>query len=288
MAEAPPTEAPGSRGTALVVVTIVAASIEPIVARLGVRHDASPLGLLVVRNVVAAATILPFLRGLRWAGAAETFRLSLVGALLFATSLLSILALIRLPVAVTVTLVSMTPLWVALASARRSGLGARFFLALGLAITGIVLTVGPIDLTNDGLGVACALGTTVTSTLYRLLVERLGKRHAPSVISSHAYLVAALLSLGLVPFAGDTSSSMWLAGGWIGISAAVSNVAFVAAVTALGAARVSLALLLQRPLVIACAAVVLGEALTAMELVGVTLVIVGVGLAMRPAVVKTS
>ena len=51
-----------------VLAALLAAAIEPILAKLGYRGDATPLQLLVMKNVVAACMILPLTRAWNWIG----------------------------------------------------------------------------------------------------------------------------------------------------------------------------------------------------------------------------
>jgi drug/metabolite transporter (DMT)-like permease len=269
------------RGAALVALTIAAGCVEPLLARASGARHVDPSTLLVLRYLVA--TIVIFAIGeRRWVGRAGALRLASAGVLLFVTSGLALVAFVRLPVAIAVTLVSATPLWVAIASARREGLGARFFGALALGIVGIVLTAGPLDLSTDAIGIACALGATGSSAIYRLVIERVGKEYPSPVVSSYVFATGAVLAIAFAPFAPWPDAIAAGTGAIVGVAAAVSNVSFVAAVTALGAARTSLALLLQRPVIIGLAALLLAEPIGLVEGIGVVMVITAVWLA-RPA-----
>ena len=68
---------------------------------------------------------------------------------------------------------------------------------------------------------------------------------------------------------------------WIGVAAAVANVAFLVALHRIGATRISIFTLLQRPAVMAVAALVLAEPLHVSQVVGITLVLAGVHAAQR-------
>jgi len=271
----------GARGPALLALTIAAGCVEPLLARASGARHVDPSTLLVLRYLVAAI-VIGIVGQRRWVGRADALRLTGAGVLLFITSGLALVAFMRLPVAIAVTLVSATPLWVAIASARREGLGARFFAALALGIVGIVLTAGPIDLATDAIGIACALGATVSSATYRLVIERVGREYPSSLVSSYVFATGAVLAIVIAPFVPLPDGFAAGTGAVVGVAAAVSNVSFVAAVAALGAARTSLALLLQRPVIIALAAVLLAEPIGWIEGIGVVMVIAAVWLA-RPA-----
>lgn len=282
-----PEAAETRRGAALVAVTIGAGSLEPLVVRASALAI-SPAALLVARNVVAAIVVIAVARGLRRVSSKATAQLVAVGLLLFLTSALGLVAFARLPVAVAVTVVSITPIWVGLAVARRARLGPRFFAGSLLGVVGVALTAGaPLPGAEmDAVGLGCALGATLSSAAYRLQVEALGSTHPPERISSYAYAVGAVLALASAPLV-TIDAATAARGAVVGIGAAVSNLAFVAAVAALGAARTSVLLLLQRPVVILLAVLFLGERVGALELAGVVLVLVAVVLARRPPAERT-
>ncbi len=294
-------QTPAARWT-WVVLALVAACVEPIAVKLGYRASATPYQTLLVRNSVAAVVILPLLaasRGLRSnaslegrptqrASWPEMARLAGLGALLFCTAQLTLLAFARLTVAVVLSIISLTPFVVALTSRRRA-LGPRFLGGAACGVVGAALATGLADVGSheaDLIGVACAVGAVATSTIYRLGLERVTVRHTPSVVSTWVFATSGIMALILVaPFAGLPPSAAWWAGGWTGVSAAIANVGFVSVVQVLGAARASLLMLLQRPLVIGIAAVTLGERPGPIEATGVALVLFGVWLG-RPQKAK--
>lgn len=268
-----------------VALALGAACVEPIAVKLGYRAAATPYQTLLVRNVVAAIAILPLARGARRVPLADAPRLVALGALLFTTSLLTLLAFAHLTVAVVLSIVSLTPVVVAIASRRRA-LGRRFGLGVACGVAGAALATGLEGASGhafDLVGVACAIGAVATSTVYRLLLERTTERHPAPVVSTWIFATSGLLALVLVaPWAGLPPAAAWWAGGWTGVAAAVANVGFVAVVHALGAARASLVMLLQRPFVIGVAALTLGERPSAGELAGVGLVLLGIWLGNPP------
>ncbi len=268
-------------------VALVTGSIEPIAAKVGFRADASIWELQLARSLVAALVILPLTRRIAWLPRADGLRVGIAGALLFTTSTLMLFALSRLHVADVISILSITPATVALATRWRTGvsLGRRFALGVAVSIAGVVVTTGAFrGESGDAIGIACALGAVASSTAYRLTIEKLAATSDPALISSWIYLVHGALALVLIaPVVGMPSSAAWSAGCWTGIAAAVSNVAFVAALAGLGAARASVVMLLQRPIIVIAAAVVLTEPLGIEECVGITLVVAGVVLSKPPS-----
>ncbi|MCA9667056.1 MAG: DMT family transporter [Myxococcales bacterium] len=229
---------------------------------------------------MAAVVMVPLAHGRRRANRRDAAKLAALGALLFATAWLTIFALARLSVALVLTIASLTPVAVALAS-REQGRRARFFAGVGCAVGGAVLATGLFDAATatNVIGVLCMLGAVATSTTYRLGLERVTDRHTPSVVSTWVFASGGLLALVVVtPLAGMPPAAAWWAGGWTGVAAAVANVGFVTVIEVFGAARASLWMLLQRPLVIAIAALWLGERPGPLQIAGIVAVLLGVWL----------
>lgn len=280
-----PVVGPRNRTTAWLLAALVAASIEPVLVKFGYREQATPWQLLVVKNLVAAAAIVPITRQLRWIGGAEILRVARVSALLLCTNALSLLALTRLPAVTQMTVVATTPALVALVSQRRGRvrLDRRFWAGFGLCFAGLLLTVNafrPGALRADALGLAFGFGAVVSSTAYRSSLEDLTETLTPATVSTWVFLINAVFALTFIaPWAGVPPRAAWAVGSWIGLAGALANVAFVEALHRVGAARLSVFTLLQRPLVMVFAAVALREPLRALQVVGVVGVIAGVRLA---------
>jgi len=282
-----PAPAPSTlRANLWATLALFSGSVEPIAAKIGFRADATPWQVQLARSIVAAIVILPITRRLAWLPRDVTPRVLLAGSLLFTTTTSMLVALSRLHVAEVIAILSITPATVAIATHwRRPGsLGSRFALGLACSIGGVVVTTGAFHgRLDDGLGLACVGLAVASSTTYRLTLERLASSVDHPLISSWVYLVHGALALVLlVPFVGMPPAAAWTAGCWTGIAAAISNVAFVAALAGLGAARASVVMLLQRPIIVITAAFVLAEPLGVEEYVGITLVVAGVALSTVP------
>ncbi len=278
----------GGRATAAwVLAALLGASVEPVLVKLGYRAAATPWQLLALKNLVAAAVILPVARAPRWPGLAGVARIGRVSVLLIATNALSLLALTRLPAVTQMTVVATTPAAVALAARARGRArpGRRFWAALAAALVGMALTLDvlrPGALAFDALGLALALGAVATSTAYRSAMEDLTAAFGPPVVSTWVFLINAAVTSALVlPWAGLPPRAALPMALWIGAAAAVANAAFLVALHRLGATRVSLFTLIQRPLVMLAAALVLAEPLRPSQGLGVALVLASVHVAQR-------
>ncbi len=267
---------------------LLGASIEPVLVKLGYRAAASPWQLLALKSVVAALAILPLTRVRTWPGGAGLLRIARVGLLLLATNALTLLALTRLPAVTLLTVVATTPAAVGLVAQARGRMraGPLFWAALVASVVGMALTL---DLLGHGAridlaGLAAAFAAVGTSTVYRSAMEDVTSAFGPPVVSFWMFVVNAVVSLTLVlPLAGLPPRGALPVGVVIGIAAAVANVAFLVAIHRLGATRVSVFTLLQRPFVMVLAAIVLGEPLGAVQVVGIALVLAGVHVAQREA-----
>ena len=278
----------GERATvAWVLAALLGASIEPILVKLGYRAAASPWQLLALKNLVAAAVIIPLARAPKWPGLAGVARIGRVSVLLVVTNALSLLALTRLSAVTQMTVVATTPAAVALvARARgRARPGWRFWAALAAALLGMVLTLDalrPGALAFDRAGLAFALGAVASSTAYRSAMEDLTATYGPPVVSTWVFLINAAVTSALVlPWSGLPPRAALPMGLWIGVAAAFANVAFLVALHRVGATKISIFTLLQRPFVMVAAALVLAEPLRASQVVGVAVVLGGVHFAQR-------
>ena len=120
----------------------------------------------------------------------------------------------------------------------------------------------------------------LSSTLYRVLLRRRTKEILPKTITSYIFINNGLIALLFLPFVYQEIT--WGVGSisiWTGLAAVCANAAFVYAVQQVGAARMSLIDLLQRPLVVILSMLMLGEAITASQVCGIILVSIGVYLA---------
>jgi drug/metabolite transporter (DMT)-like permease len=276
---------PGGFSALWVLAALLGASIEPILVKLGYRAQVTPWQLLLLKNLVAAVVILPLTRTFRWVGLRAVLRLGSVSSLLMLTNLLSLLALTRLPAVTQMTVVATTPALVALVGQVRGTalLGRKFWLGFGLCFAGVLLTIDafrPGAQSFDALGLLFAFGAVLSSTVYRTALEAVTAEFKPKLVSSYVFLINAALALILIaPWVGSIPRIALPLGAWIGVAAATANVAFVMALHLVGAVRMSVFTLLQRPLVILAAALLLGEPLGWLQFLGIAAVLWGIRLA---------
>ncbi len=268
-----------------ILLALLAASIEPILVKLGYRGAVTPLQLLLMKNVVGATVILPLTRHFRLPGVRDAGRIASVSLLLLLTNGLTLYALERLTAVTVITVVTTTPALVALANQAlgRDRLGPRFWLGFGICFAGIVLTVDPTGADGyslDPIGLTVIALAVLSSTLYRVRMEELTGRYDPRLVSTWVFWInAAVAVLFLAPFLEPIPTEALPLGLWIGLAAALANVAFLWAIKLVGSTNMSIFNLIQRPLVIVAAALVLREPLTLGQGLGVALVLAGLPLA---------
>lgn len=265
-----------------VTIAIVAASIEPIVVKLGYERQLLPMQLLVVKTLVGALLIFPLTRTFEWVGGFGFLRMLFLAVLLLINSGLVIYALQRLSAVFVITIISTTPALVAICNQAlgRDRLSAKFWIGFLLSFGGVALGLEWKDLHGTMSGFVLMAGAVAISTVYRVTMEATTKQYTPALVSTYLFLINGIIAAAILPpMFGQLPGGAWQIGGWMGLAAACANVAFLYAINLLGSTKTSIILLLQRPAVIVAAALILREPLSAVQLLGVVFVLGGVPLA---------
>ncbi len=265
-----------------VSIAILAASIEPIIVKLGYLGPVTPVQLLALKSLFGGLFILPLTRTWRWIGLNGLRKVLMVSSLLLATNGLTLFALQRLPAVAVITVVITTPAFVALVNQRlgRDLIGGKFWLGFGLCITGVILGLDLHGLSFDPLGTLLIFGAVISSTIYRVSLENITSDYAPNVVSTYIFLINGLVAaLFIAPVSAPFPEGSWQLGAWLGLAAAAANVAFLYALHLLGSTRISIINMLQRPLIVIAAALILKESLTIPKILGVLLVLAGIQIA---------
>lgn len=271
-----------------ILLALLAASLEPIVVKLGYRDGISTWQMLFLKNLFATLAILPVTRFVargeerwRWLGWGGVATVATVSLQLMCTNLCSLLALQLMPAVTVITLVTSTPAFVALVNQwqGRERLTGKFWSGLSLCVLGVAMSLNVFDdgLTFEPWGLLAVAGSILSSTIYRTRMETVTRAIPPLLVSTYIFLINGSVSLlFLFPFLPPIQGSGYGIGAWVGTAAAVANVAFLYALAKVGSTNMSLFNLLQRPLVLVLAALVLREPLTTLQIVGAVLVLVGV------------
>lgn len=268
-----------------VLLALFAASVEPIMVKLGYRGGASPWQLLLYRYLWSAATMLVLARPKSWLGWSKLQKLLPAALLLACTNGMVLLALQSTSAVTVITVMTTTPAFVGLINHKlgREVLGTRFWLGFAACFVGVGLSTGALQADRHAaapLGLFAVGVAVLSSTIYRTRMHTLTKELAPKEISAWLMLInASLASVLLGPWIEPLPRQGVIVSMWIGVAAALANLAFLAAIRIVGATRMSIFDMLQRPLVILLAALALGEPWSWTELAGAGLVLLGVQLA---------
>jgi drug/metabolite transporter (DMT)-like permease len=275
-------------GAFWVLLALLSASLEPVVAKLGYRDGVTPLQLLFLKNLFATLAILP-VTGLlakgqerwRWLGWSGVRTVASVSLLLMVTNACTLMALSLMSAVTVITLMTTTPAFVALTNQwhGRERLTSKFWIGLAMCLIGVMMSLNVFEqsLTFQPWGVLAVAGAIISSTIYRTRMETVTKAIPPILVSTYIFLINGTISLLLLfPFLEPISQSGYGIGAWVGTAAALANVAFLYALSQVGSTNMSVFNLLQRPLVLVIAALVLREPLTPVQIAGTVLVLLGV------------
>lgn len=276
-----------------VLVALFAASIEPIVVKLGYRGSLSPWQALAYKNIVAAFVIMLLTRSWSSITKDNLLRVFPVSLLLMCTYGLVLFALKFTSVVTVVTLISTTPAFVALVNHKkgRDTLTPKFWFGFALCFLGVLLTVDAVSLGAHQVslvGVLCLVGAVISSTTYRTTIEHVTQTVPPKHLSTNIFFINGILSaVFILPWCGALTLQEFGLTTWMGVAAAVANFAFLTAIHLVGSTRMSIFDMLQRPLVIVFAAIILDEPFIPIQILGVVLVLLGIQMAKVQRKVKS-
>lgn len=266
------------------LLVLLLASAEPILVKAGYREGISTLQLLFLRNIFACLTICAVTRTWKMPNRSEMSLVLPLAILLFATNGLTLFALRSMDAALVIMVVTTTPLFVALVNQwrRKEILDLRFWAGFALCFIGVLLSVNTLDVTKfvySG-GILAAFLAVISSTIYRTRMETAVSFLEPQHISRYIFYINGLLSIiGAALFWEPITPLILPIAASTGAFAALANFVFIGAIQLLGATRMSIFDLLQRPIVVIAAVVLLNERLTLLQGVGLIAVMVGVPLA---------
>jgi drug/metabolite transporter (DMT)-like permease len=291
--EAQPTE-PASRGTAeaFLVVSALAFGTLAIFGKLAYGAGINIQSLLAIRFTLAGLLVLAFvaLRRPPLPGRGTLVGLVVLGAAGYVGQSAAYFNSLRfVPAAVTAVLLYTYPAIVSVLSVRFYGtrLGWTRALPLGLALAGTVLIVRP----GGGLrweGVVLGLTAAVVYTCYILLSKRVIEDVEPmtalGVITLSAGAVYSAFTIATGTFTVPTSATGWFAIlGLVFVATILGAGSFLVGLRRTDPGRASLISTLEPVSTTVLAALVFGELLAPIQLLGAALVIAAVALVSRPA-----
>jgi drug/metabolite transporter (DMT)-like permease len=275
---------PRAAGVVLIAVSAASFGAMAVFARLAYDDGADVTAVLFLRFAIAAPlmALLMRLRGLAWprgrllAGLAAMGGLGYVGqSLSFFTALTkasaSLVALLLYAYPAIVTVLSVLVLGERLTRPRVA--------ALGVALAGAVLTIGP-ELSGEPLGVVLGASAAVIYSAYILVGSRLTPRSG--ALPASAVIMAAAAAVYAVVVAVQRPAFPATAGSWAAVvaialvSTVVAITTFFAGMARLGPTDASTLSTLEPVVTVVLAALVLDERLSAAQLVGGLLILAAV------------
>jgi drug/metabolite transporter (DMT)-like permease len=255
-----------------------------IFAKLAYRDGVSLTTLLFLRFLLAGIVLAAWsgLRGLRWPRGRDFWLLVGMGGLGYVGQAYCYFAALRHASAGLVALLLyLYPALVTILSAlllkRRIGSGRAW--AVAVALLGSALTVGG-ELHSGWLGITLGVGAALIYSGYILVGEGVMQRVAPQVAATIVILAAATVYGGLAIAEGlalPGTAEGWLAVAAIALfSTLLAILGFFKGMEKLGAADASTLSTLEPLITLALAALILGEAVTALQLAGGALILAAV------------
>ncbi len=268
-------------GIILVLVSAVAFGAMPIFARLAYAGGADPNTLLFLRFTAAAVLLLGWMaiRAQRLPRGATLLGLVGMGAIGYvAQSLCYFNALTMVDAGLVALLLYLYPVLVAALSAMflSEHLTRQKLAALGLALAGTVLTIGP----GGGgrpLGMALAVAAAVIYSVYILAGSRLMRRVAAIPATAVITAAAALVYGALVAVRGPRLPVTM--GGWAAILAVafictvIALATFLAGIERVGPTSAATLSTIEPAVTVGLAALVLGEAASPVRIAGGALIL---------------
>lgn len=302
----------GPLAVVLVVLSALLFSVNGTVSKIALQQGLSPQRLVELRSVGGAVVLVALVlllnpRSRRPRGR-ELAGLALLGVVGMAmVQWLYFVAISRLPVGLALLIEFTAPVLVALWArfVLREDVRARVWWALAACLSGLALVAQVGDgIRLDALGLVAATGAAISLAAYYLLGDRLVRRRDPLSTQAWSMVFAALFWMVLQPVwtfdAAVLGDDVALPGAlegtvvplgllvlWIVVlGTVVPYVLVLVGVARLGPARTGVLGMLEPVGAGATAWVVLGESMTAVQLVGAAVVLLGVALAetaRRPA-----
>lgn len=272
---------------AVIALCITASSVEPIAAKFCYTAlIITPFALLIVKFIAGGLISLPSIFLSKKMALRDICRIVPIAVLLILTTGALFLSLKDLSATMVITIITTTPAFVAFVNnARgRARLGKLFWPGFILCFAGIFLTLDISSfMSNMTLGTvrgfAFAALSVAMSTMYRTRLEVITESYSSKLISAWMFVICLAISLGCLPFIGSVSKEGIFIGAGLGAAAVIANITFVKSIQLLGSTRMSIISLIQRPVVIFLAAFLLKEPLTAIQIIGIIMVIIGISIA---------
>ncbi|MGD8331605.1 MAG: DMT family transporter [Acidobacteriota bacterium] len=276
-----------TRGFLLVLFASVCLSTVPSVVRLGLQHGAEPLQLLAPRMMLGATLLW------LWLAATRPHRLridrrglrstALAGGLNALSLLCFYLGLRRVGASVAILVFSTYPAMLLLMlHLRGESVNRRDLLRLALALGGVALVADP-GRAVDPIGVAYVLGCAALYSAYMLIIHERLVLYPASTSAAWIVTFLAAGSLLMRPLAAPApplDATGWGVVLWSGVvGTAITRVSTIEGVRLLGSGQTALLLPVETVMTLTWAALLLGERIDPLQMLGAALVLTSVLLA---------
>jgi drug/metabolite transporter (DMT)-like permease len=234
--------------------------------------------LLAVRFGIAAVILwgLAVVRRERLWWGRRSFGLAVMGLLYFGQAAAYFNSLRTVPAAVTSILLYVYPVIVVIFAALFLGepVGRPRLLALALAVVGVFAVVDPLNAQGsiDTVGMLLGLATAAIYATY-ILAGRVLLRDVPAVVATAGIATSAGIAFTVAGAAGSqlrplTGSGYALAGSMAVVATAFPATLFLAGLARIGATRAAIISTLEPAMTVVLAAILLGEGLSLVRLLG--------------------
>ncbi|MEQ8170210.1 MAG: DMT family transporter [Candidatus Eremiobacterota bacterium] len=265
-----------------IILSLLSASIEPVIVKVVYQGNITPYQLLFIKTLMAALVIYPLTRTFRWIGWKGMLKIGSVSILLLLNNLSSLMALKHISAVIYITFVTTNPAIIAIINSAlgRDRLDIKFWTGFLLCFFGVLLTLDPGGINQWNItGIFFVFCAMICTVIYRTRMEDITSEFKPALVSTYIFWINGLLVLlFFTPEALPMPAEAWKPGIWIGLAGAMANVAFLYALHILGSTRVSIFNMLQRPLIIIFAAIILKEHLSLAQIGGIIMVMAGIHL----------
>lgn len=271
-------------------ISLLGSSLEPVLVKF-FQPAISPLGLIVLKSLVAFILAAPLYQRVIHLQRTYLIPLLQVSVLAFITNGLVFLSLTNIPATTLITIITTTPLLVAILNHMRGKdqITFQFFLAFLVVLLGVILTLEVViktESTSLNIGIGYAILSVITSAIYRLKMDHLTHLVEPLTVSGSLFVFNGVMSLMILPFVTISKDSIPL-GVWLGTAGIVANIAFLYAIKKLGSTRVSILSILQRPLAVIFGVFILNEFISSLQILGMLMIFTGIYFAkMKPSLVR--
>jgi drug/metabolite transporter (DMT)-like permease len=270
-------------GTLLVILSAASFGTMAVLAPVAYRAGTNPITLLFMRFAIAGSVMAVVMgaRGVVLPRGKHLLSLVLMGGLVYVTqSLVYFTALTIASPSLVALLLYLYPVLVATLAAvlLKEPITKPKLIALALALLGMVLTIGP-EGRGGYLGVLLALSAALIYSIYIIAGDRVLKQVSPIAATTVIMMAAGVVYGGIVAIQGFKSPSAPV--GWVAIAATalfsiIAIGAFMAGIKRVGSTNAAVLSTVEPVVVVLLAALLLGEAVEPLRLVGGLLILLTV------------